>query len=228
MTEQLTFDGAQQMAEAMAARFVSEAQKAIAARGRFVVGLTGGSAAKTLYPTMLGSPCDWSRVHFFFGDERKVPPDHPECNFRAVRDAWLSKPQGVHIHAVHTELAAEAAAEEYASELAPFLPFDVVHLGMGPDGHVASLFPGHPLLDEKKLDVSWLGDSPKPPPVRITVTLPVLAQARQLWFLVQGAPKAEAVRAALKDPSSKLPAALAHRSAKQSVWFLDKPAAAQL
>ncbi len=223
----LVFDGAAAMAQALKERFEADAKAALAARGRYAVALTGGSAASTLYPALAAAQLDWTKVHVFFGDERVVPADHPDSNLGASRP-WLSKVPGVQVHAVRTELGAEQAARAMEEELAPFLPLDAVHLGMGPDGHVASLFPGHRLLNERARQVAWLNDSPKPPPERVTLTLPVLESARALWFLVQGAAKASAVKAALEDPTSALPAALAHRAARSSLWFLDLAAASSL
>lgn len=222
------FDDAKAMGEALRERFEAQAKEAIAARGRYVVALTGGSAAGTLYPALVSARVEWTKVHVFFGDERLVPATHADSNLRAASEAWLSKVSGVQVHAVKTELGAEGAAAAMEAELAPLLPLDAVHLGMGPDGHVASLFPGHALLKERAKKVAGLSDSPKPPPARVTLTLPVLAEARELLFLVQGAAKAEVVKAALEDPACPLPAALAHRGARSSVWFLDRAAAASL
>jgi len=223
---ELRFKDSAQMAQGFKERFEASVASAIAERGRYVLALTGGSAAAALYPSLQTAKLDGPKMHLFLGDERMVPWDHTESNYRGA--AWLHDRYGIDVHPVQTRLDPAAAAAQYEKELAEYLPFDVIHLGMGPDGHICSLFPGHRLLEEKQRTVGWLDDSPKPPPARVTLTLPVLAKARQLWFLVQGAAKADAVRAALKDPSSQLPAARAHRAANESIWFLDEAAASKL
>jgi 6-phosphogluconolactonase len=223
---ELRFADAAAMAEGFKARFEVSCAESIAARDRYVLALTGGSAAQLLYPSLQTAKFVGPKMHLFFGDERKVPYDHAECNYRGA--AWLNQRFGINVYPVRTELDAPAAADDYAKQLAPFLPFDVIHLGMGPDGHIASLFPGYPQLAETQREVTWVENSPKPPPTRITVTMPVIHRAREVWFLVMGAAKAGAVREALKDPQSQLPAAIAHRGAQKSVWFLDEAAASQL
>jgi 6-phosphogluconolactonase len=215
------------LADALAEAFEATAWAAIAARGLFTCALTGGSAAKGLYPRLARADVNWKKTHVYFGDERCVPPDDAESNFRLAHDVLLG-PAGVppgQVHRVRGELSPGAAAAEYARAL-PVL--DVVHLGMGPDGHVCSLFPGHPLLAEATARVAALTDSPKPPPARVTLTLPALREAGALWFLVTGEAKREVVREAVTDATSALPAARAHRDARSSTWFLDAAAAALL
>ena len=210
---------------------VEAAGAAIAARGSFSMALTGGSAASTLYPVLAQAKLDWGRVHVFFGDERCVPPEHADSNFKLAHETFLSRVAvpAANVHRVRGEDAPEDAARAYEKTLLDVTGgvLDVVHLGVGPDGHVCSLFPGHPLLDEPAGGriVASLTDSPKPPPARVTLTLPALAQARALWFLVAGINKAEAVRAALMDPASTLPAARASRAAQNVRWLLDVDAA---
>jgi 6-phosphogluconolactonase len=215
------------LAEALAEAFARAAQEAIAARGAFHCALTGGSSAKLLYPRLARLDADWAKVHWYFSDERCVPPDDAESNFRLAQEVLFAHAAvpSANVHRVEGERPPAEAAAHYARLLPPL---DVVHLGMGPDGHVASLFPGHPLLGEARAKVAMLTDSPKPPPARVTLTLPALREARALWFLVTGAAKAPAVQEALTDARSSLPAALAHRAARASTWFLDAPAAASL
>ncbi|MEW5738771.1 MAG: 6-phosphogluconolactonase [Myxococcota bacterium] len=227
MTELIVERTAEALAEALARRFEAAARQAIAARGVFSCALTGGSAAKSLYPRLARSPVDWTRTHFYFSDERCVPPTDADSNFR-LADEVLLTPAGVpakNVHRLRGEDEPRAAAAAYEATL-PTL--DVVHLGMGPDGHVASLFPGHPLLDEARLRVAALTDSPKPPPARLTLTFPALRQAGAVWFLVTGEAKRAALKEALSDADSRLPAALAHRAARAAVWFLDDAAASTL
>jgi 6-phosphogluconolactonase len=220
-----TFPDAAALAEALVVATEQAAARAIAARGRFVCALTGGSAPRLLYPALSKARLDWSKVHFFYGDERCVPATDPESNHGQALAVLGAT--GAVFHPIDGTLAPAAAALAYEQAL---LPLDVVHLGMGPDGHVCSLFPGHRLLGESQRLVSWLDDSPKPPPERVTLTLPALHSAGALWFLVLGEAKAGAVKAAQPGavPASLLPAALAQRAARDSVWFLDQPAASLL
>lgn len=219
----LRFAGVPALGEALVARTEAAAAAARARGSRLRVALTGGSAARTLYPLLAGARLDWSQVDLFYGDERCVPPDDPESNHRLALEA-LGR-TGARFHPVDGTLAPEAAAQAYQAALPPL---DVVHLGLGPDGHVCSLFPGHPLLEERRRRVAALEDAPKPPPRRVTLTLPALAEAGSLWFLVTGEAKREAVREVLCEPACRLPAALAHRAARESLWFLDHPAASLL
>ncbi len=215
------------LADALAERFEAAAREAVAARGVFTCALTGGSSARQLYPRLARAAVEWRRTQLYFGDERCVPPGDAESNYRLAREALL-EPAGVppeNVHRVRGELAPPEAALEYARAL-PAL--DVVHLGLGPDGHVCSLFPGHRLLAEAAARVAWLSDAPKPPAARVTLTLPALREARALWFLATGEAKRAAVKDALQDPRSTLPAALAHRAASSSTWFLDQAAASLL
>lgn len=195
-------------------RFVQTAHAAITARGVFTCALTGGSAVK-MYAQLARADLDWSRIEFFVSDERLVPLESPDSNYRAVREA-LPKAR---IHPVRVELSPEAAAADYARLLPPQL--DLVHLGMGPDGHVASLFPGHAAITERSAPVLPVLDSPKPPSRRVTLTLPTLTSAREVWFLVTGEAKRPVANTARTDPTSQLPAALVHRGARRATWFLD-------
>lgn len=194
--------------------FVHAAQTAIAARGVFTCALTGGSAVK-MYPLLLKESLDWSRIEFFLGDERLVPLESPDSNYRAIREALPN----VKLHPVRVELSPEHAAADYARLLPEQL--DLVHLGMGPDGHVASLFPGHALLHERHARVAPVLDSPKPPSERVTFTLRTITSAREVWFLVTGEAKKPIAQTARTDATSRLPAALVHRAARRSTWFLD-------
>lgn len=222
MTQRI-FETVGALADALALETEQAAQRAIAERGRFVCALTGGSAAKVMYPRLAKARIDWKLVHFFYGDERCVPPTDPESNHGLALAALGST--GATFHPVDGTKPPADAAREYERSL---LPLDVVHLGMGPDGHVCSLFPGHRLLDDVEHQVGWLDDSPKPPPRRVTLTLPALHAAKALWFLVTGEAKKAAVYEALVTADSRLPAARAHRAARTSVWFLDQPAASLL
>ena len=212
-------------------RFEQAARRSIEARGLFTVALTGGSAASSTYPRLIQASVDWQRVHVFFGDERAVAPDDKDSNYKLAHDALLSRVAlpAENIHRIRGEDAdIDAAARAYEDELVRITgegTLDVVHLGMGPDGHVCSLFPGHALLAESVRLVRAVKDSPKPPSSRITLTLPTLARARELWFLVFGAGKADAVADVVLDIDCPLPAARAARAAHAAHWLLDGDAA---
>lgn len=224
--------------DALAAELVHQtvvaATAAIAARGRFTMALTGGSAAQTLYPVLAQAALPWDRVHVFFGDERCVPPDHKDSNHRLAHETFLSRTSlpSANVHRVRGEDDPAKAAIAYEHDLLDATDgtgaLDVVHVGMGPDGHVCSLFPGHALLADETRLVAAITDSPKPPPVRVTLTLQALARARDLWFLVAGAAKADAAHDAILDPNSRLPAALAARRGSRVRWLLDADAARHL
>lgn len=204
--------------------------------------LTGGSIADAahhelarLSPT---SDVDWARVQLWWGDERFVEPGSSERNARAARAAFVDL-LGVpaeHVHEMPSphdvpDLAAGAAA--YAEAVGAHAPdgFEVTMLGVGPDGHVASLFPGRPEVLVEDADVVVVTDSPKPPPERISLTLPALNRSRAVWLLVSGEAKAEAVARALSgaEPTtvSEIPAVGAHGTV-ETVWFLDKASASLL
>jgi 6-phosphogluconolactonase len=175
------------------------------------------------------APLPWGNVHVYFGDERCVPKEPADANYKIALESFLARVPipGGNVHAVDGTRAPDEAARAYAQELPAQL--DVVHLGMGPDGHVCSLFPGHPLVTTPAphARVAAITDSPKPPPARVTLTLAELANARALVFLVLGASKAEAVKRVLLDADLSLPATLAAKHAN-ATWLLDDAAAKHL
>jgi 6-phosphogluconolactonase len=207
------------------------AAAAITARGTCYLALAGGTTPRDAY-ALLATPefleiLDWSRVHVYFGDERAVPPNDPSSNYAMARATLLDHvpipADRVHRMEVdRPDLA--AAAADYDRRLPPAL--DVLLLGLGTDGHTASLFPGSPALAERRRRVVAVTDSPKPPPVRLTITPPVIAAARAIVMVATGAEKAPAVARALAPDADPLlvPAALAQRG----MWFLDRAAAARL
>lgn len=236
------FETAQDFYEAAAGAFVEAANGAIADRGAFRVALSGGNTPRGLYALLTTDPwrgrIDWTRVFFFFGDERHVPPDHPDSNYRMANEALLSKlslrPHQVWPIKGECPDAAKAAAEyeqvlrEQIAPAANGIPqFDLVLLGLGPDGHTLSLFPGTKALDAPadRLAVSnWVG---KFFTDRITITAQVANQARRVVFLVRGADKQLALKAVLEGPFEpfQLPAQLIQPSAAPVVWLLDGEAA---
>lgn len=219
----------------LAALLEDRAKHALARRGLCAVALPGGSVGDIFFPKLAAAQCDWGRMRFFWTDERAVPPDHEDSNYGLARRLWLD-PAGVppgNVHRMPAEMAdAAQAAIAYEQAMIATLGapprLDLALLGMGPDGHVCSLFPGHALLREERRFVAALSDSPKPPPRRLTLTLPALRAADMVVLAAMGEGKARAIREALEDPSSQLPAALALRGAAAAVVLLDPPAAAGL
>jgi 6-phosphogluconolactonase len=201
----------------------------------FSMALPGGSTAETLLPALGRAPIDWARFEFFWGDERATAPDHPDSNYGLCRRLFL-EPIGALPARIHRMVAEgpdlEAAARQHEALLVEILGdppvLDFVLMGMGPDGHVCSLFPGHPALLETTRRVLAVSDSPKLPPRRITLSLPVLEAARIVCVAAFGESKAAALQAALEDPASTLPAALVARRRGRTVFLLDPAAAGQL
>lgn len=233
-----------ELAREAAELFLRLGEQAIAANGRFRVALAGGTTPATLHAILAGSEyahrLDWKRVRFFFGDERCVPPSHPESNF-GMADATLFQPLKIapeQVCRMKGEEPPEAAARQYEQLLRrewpgsdPSLPrFDLILLGLGDDGHTASLFPGTHALDEQtRLVVP--GTAPKGIQPRLTLTFPVLNRAGWVLFLVTGPKKAGIVRIVLEKSSAdgpSLPAARVRPMSGRVLWFLDRAAAADL
>jgi 6-phosphogluconolactonase len=195
--------------------------------------LTGGSIAVAMYRKLDASAADWADVEFWLSDERFVPADDANRNDRQARDAFLDR-VGATETLVHFPpaddgtMTAERAAEEYAATL-PAEEFDIALFGVGPDGHCASLFPGFPQLDENDADVVAVFASPKPPPVRLTMTFPRLNRSSAVWFGVSGADKADAVARALSAQGDvhETPAR-GVRGVEETLWLLDDAAASRL
>lgn len=230
MTRLLVLADAAAVAREAAVFVARSAAEAVAARGSFSLALSGGRTPRELYALLAGewsARIPWERTGIWFADERAVPPDDPESNFRLVKEALLD-PLGGRAPRVHAlsgipeELAATAA--RYAAELPDCL--DLVILGIGEDGHVASLFPGSPLLGEVTRRVSVVRASPKPPALRLTLAPPALAAAREVLVLATGAAKAGAVALALAPDANPLavPAALV----RERDWLVDRAAASKL
>ena len=224
---------------AAATRLEEQARVKVIEKKPFSVALSGGSTPKLLYE-LLGSPTfagrvRWTNVHFFQVDERCVPPDDPQSNYRMIRQALLASAPlpAENFHRMEAErLDREQAAYEYAEEMARILRpapgewprLDLVFLGMGPDGHTASLFPGSAALKEQR---AWVAPNfaAQLNSYRLTLTLPVLSAAAHVIFLVAGADKAETLRQVLKGPEGKFPAQLIQPVQGRLSWFLDESAA---
>jgi 6-phosphogluconolactonase len=220
------------LARVFTERFAAEARTAIAARGRFSCALPGGSVAETFFPALAEAPVAWDRVDFFWGDERAVGPDDPDSNYglakRLLLDHVRTDPRRVHRiagEAGDLEAAARAYEEEMVRALGDPPRIDWIVLGLGPEGHVCSLFPGHSLLRERARRVAAIDDSPKPPPRRITFTLVPLELAGTICVAGFGASKAEAIREAVERPESQIPVALAIRAARRTLVLVDPQAA---
>jgi 6-phosphogluconolactonase len=216
---------------------VALAKKSIGERGRFVTALSGGSTPRKLYDLLASEPyrgqVDWERVHVFWADERCVPPDHMESNFRLAFDRVLSKvplPKE-NIHRIRGEVPPEEGAQDYEKNLRQFFGtgfpvLDLIILGMGEDGHTASLFPGSESIEEtERLVVPVYLDKSKW--ARITLTFPVLNHARQIVFLVSGRAKAAVLSEVLgnEDQREKYPAGLIEPVHGQLTWLIDEEAA---
>lgn len=220
------------LAEAAALRFLELAQAAITERGRFTAALSGGSTPKALY-TLLADrypgKLDWSKVHLFWGDERYVPLTDPlSCYKMAEETGILGLGAPAHPWPVH--LGHAEAADSFAADLDAFFGgtpvFDLVLLGMGPDGHCASLFPGTSAPAERSRTTLALEQHNKEVPLRLTLTLPVITGARTILFLVTGADKRAVLHDVVERPlevADQYPAALVHQSGKAH-WFVDQAA----
>ncbi|MCK0175235.1 6-phosphogluconolactonase [Mycolicibacterium sp. F2034L] len=224
-------------------RLADEIVDAVDQRGRADIVLTGGGTGIKVLARLAGQSdrIDWDKVHLYFGDERFVPADDDERNDKQAREA-LFDPVGVPAANVHAMAATdgafgddlEAAAEGYEQELAKLgggeaTPvFDVHLMGMGPEGHVNSLFPHTPAVQETSRMVVGVPDSPKPPPRRITLTLPAVTRSREVWLIVSGEGKAEAVAAAVGGAAADDWPAAGAVGREATVWFLDEGAASQL
>lgn len=177
-------------------RIAQAASQALAERGAFHIVLAGGSTPKAVYEALPALQTDWSRWHIYYGDERCLPPEHAERNSRMAWQAWLSRvavPASQH-HVMPAELGPERAADSYAASVSG-VRFDLTLLGLGEDGHTASLFPGNPAGDEPGApDVLAVSNAAKPPPERVSLSAACLSRSSAVIFLVTGAGKREAVQ----------------------------------
>jgi 6-phosphogluconolactonase len=226
----------------VAEQFVRLTTDALDTRGRCAVALSGGSTPRSVYQ-LLAAPAfrgrvRWSDIHFFWGDERHVPPDHPDSNYRMAVEAMLSNVPvpPANVHRIRSEVRdADLGAREYDGvirrcvEGRPMPRFDVLHLGLGTDGHTASLFPGSAALEERDrvCVANWVATLNT---YRITMTLPILNAARAVVFIASGAGKSSIVQRVLRESAelSPLPAQLVRPSGGELWWMLDQAAAGEL
>jgi 6-phosphogluconolactonase len=224
---------------AAADRFLGISHESISASGRFTVALSGGSTPQKLYALLGSEPYQktikWTQVHVFWSDERAVPRDHPDSNFKLAFDTFLSRvpiPEA-NLHRIRGEDGPEKAAREYENDLRNFFGlqrtpvFDLIILGIGEDGHTASLFPGSSALAETaRLALPVHPDRPKTG--RVTLTLPVLNNASHILFLASGHAKANIVAEVLGEGKAQYPAALVNPSHGSIEWLVGKDAAKKL
>lgn len=215
-------------------------QEALAKHGRFSMALSGGSTPQPIYQKLaepdFANSLDWSNVHIFWSDERAVPPDHPDSNYRMAQEDLLDRvpiPKA-NIHRMRGEIEPLRAAVDYEEELREFFPlpkntFDLVLLGMGGDGHTASLFPGSAALEEKE---KWVTANliEKLNSWRITLTYPAINSVTNVLFLVSGGNKAAALKSVLEGNhhGNQFPAGLVKPTAGNLIWLLDQEAASLL
>lgn len=233
------YEDKRELAEAAARHFLEKANAAIEESGRFAVVLAGGSTPETTYELLAtkeyAGQVDWRKVHVFFGDERAVPPDDEDSNYKMAYDALLSHVPVGSVHRMKGEMFPDEAAMQYEEELREFFDtpgrppeFDLIQLGIGDDGHTASLFPNTPALN---VTDRWVAQNPVPKlgTVRITLTLPVLNAAKAVSFLAAGEGKAEALKEVLEggadphDYPSKFVQPLGELN-----WMVDREAAGLL
>ena len=231
------YGSSEELSATAAREFAARAEEAIEERARFAVVLAGGSTPETMYGILARDyigRIDWRKVYFFFGDERSVPPHHEDSNLKMASEVLLDHVPVANVHRIRGELSPEEAAEAYEEELRTFFQtedvprFDLILLGVGKDGHTASLFPETSALE---IHDRWVVANPvlKLDTIRITLTVPVINAALAVHFLVGGEDKAEALRQILEgdaDPRA-YPAMLVHPHGGPE-WMLDKAAASAL
>jgi 6-phosphogluconolactonase len=233
------FPTSTQAAEACARRILEILEAAMAGENQAAFAISGGSSPRVMFQIFAKIPFAWNRLQLFWVDERGVPPTDPQSNFKLADDTWLTPANfpPANIHRIPAELAPYVAADLYREDIRQAFmltghempKFDVIHRGMGPDCHTASLFPGEPLIDDREglAAAVWVEKFKQ---WRITLLPGVLLAARHTVMLVTGADKAEALKAALHGPHDpkRYPAQLAARDGCDVAWFVDEPAASGL
>jgi 6-phosphogluconolactonase len=244
----LVHHDAELLAQAAAARLVTKLVDVQAARGGAHVVLTGGTIGIRTLASLADSPArdaiDWSRLDIWWGDERFLPAGHGDRNETQARQALLDKldlapervhampasdgPDGDDTAAAAARYADALAAAAHPDDHAAVPSFDVLLLGMGPDGHIASLFPEHAALYETERTVVGVHGSPKPPPTRISLTLPAIQAAREVWVIASGTEKAQATRLALGGAGHVQVPASGAIGRSRTLWLLDRAAASEI
>jgi 6-phosphogluconolactonase len=231
----LVYDTPDELASAAADRLAAALASAQAARGTASVVLTGGRTGGAVLAALRTATLDWSSLDIYWGDERFLPAGDPERNETLAREALLDhvpvSPARVHPMAPSDGEFGDdpdAAAEAYAVLLRDVPSFDVCLLGVGEEGHTASMFPHSPAVQETSRAVVAVRDCPKPPPTRVSFTLPTIRQSTEVWLMTTGAAKAEAVAAALAGASAEDVPAAGARGKADTLWFLDRAAAERL
>lgn len=245
MMEIKVYPDKKRLAQAAAEHFADQAAQAIVDRGRFCAALAGGSTPRAMYSLLAGTQfagLDWARIYLFWGDERCVPLDHPDSNYRMAKEVLLDHipiPTD-HVYPMYNGAPEEESAMVYQRVLADFFPpsnaekrtFDLVLLGMGDDGHTASLFPGSAALEETEKWVAVVPHDQPPPPLvtRLSLTLPAINSAAQVTILVSGASKAQRLRQALQAPvdgGEALPVRRVQPHSGNMLWLVDRAARGQ-
>ncbi|KAK3590592.1 hypothetical protein CHS0354_001617 [Potamilus streckersoni] len=225
-----------EVAEKLCAFVIEKANIALSEKGTFYVGVSGGSLPKFLCDGLPHLKTNWNKWKIFFCDERHVPYNDPECTYSIYKTNLVDKVSMLpdNIFPIDPNVSVEEAAMKYDDVIRKHFPgvdiprFDLLLLGMGPDGHTCSLFPGHKLLQETEKIIAPISDSPKPPPARVTMTLPLINNCKFAVFTSCGAGKKEVIQQVLEgNEPDPLPAARVRPTNGELVWFLDK-AAAQL
>ncbi|CAI2184329.1 16600_t:CDS:2 [Funneliformis geosporum] len=252
-----TFSNTRELSVSLADLTVKLCEESIEIRDRFTIGISGGSLPKLLAADLKNrEDIEWDKWHVFFCDERLVPLDHEDSNYLLCKKEFFDHvpipedqiytidssllpqlEQAVKKGAEATEEASLEIVEDYEQKLisvfatvnaVKFPVFDLLLLGVGPDGHTCSLFPDHPLLDLTIGWVAYIGDSPKPPPRRVTFTLPVINHAHNITFVATGEGKQDVLKEIIENPECRLPAALVQPTTGKLYWFLDDAAALNL
>lgn len=216
----IVYQDAGSLATAVAQRIVDVAHQAVVARGECRIALAGGETPRRCYEQLRHMPVDWAHVHIYFGDERCLPVGDAQRNDTMAQHALLQHvaiPAATNVHSIPAELGAQVAASRYVLELDQAMPLDLVLLGMGEDGHTASLFPGNPALQSRDSVVAVF-DAPKPPPERVTLSLATLNAARRKIFLVAGVGKRTALQRIAQGET--LPAG----QVTEAEWYVDQAA----
>lgn len=235
-THRHTYPDPHQTAAACAKHIAALLEEALSGEGQVSLALSGGSTPKLMLPELAEMKLDWDRVHLFMVDERAVPPTDPESNYKMIEEAFVGPAHFPHrnVHRIHAESRPDTAAKRYAEEIKDYFQldrgaiphFDVIQLGMGPDAHTASLFPGEPMIEDRDgIAAAVYSDSRSQ--WRITLLPAVLLAARHVAFLACGADKAAAFKSVILDPydPKKFPAQIVTHHGRRISWFLDEAAA---